>query len=409
MVARRTGLESLSALRHLWDNARVELRIVRQPIWQRRFDISTYFARFSFANSRFVAMRPRLRLFVKKRGTRRTGPRWPGMLAEALLFLGLIALGAYGLYWLIGDVLMAEGSRHGWWPWLAIVIPIALVGYGATALVVLLWENVASSERRAAVVQMASEWELPIGEAKAGRVVLPGIPPFDAVTDSPGVRLAYRLPIDAASGWVTFTMAAVCLVWNTLVAIIVYRVIWEHLEGRPNWPLTWLMVPIVLAGVWTLVALARQVAMEIAVGTTRIEVSHHPLYPGGTFQASVSQTGRLHVRWFQVHLVCEEHAVYQQGTDTRHATNRVYRSIVFSQRKFDITPHRAFEADFSFTVPATAMHSFASGHNAVTWTLVVRGRLARWGDFERRFPVYVYPAGAVETSRGALLATSMGR
>jgi hypothetical protein len=38
------------------------------------------------------------------------------------------------------------------------------------------------------------------------------------------------------------------------------------------------------------------------------------------------------------------------------------------------------------------MHSFASTHNAVMWTLVVRGRMTRWGELERRFPVYVYPA-----------------
>jgi hypothetical protein len=38
------------------------------------------------------------------------------------------------------------------------------------------------------------------------------------------------------------------------------------------------------------------------------------------------------------------------------------------------------------------MHSFVSPHNAVIWTLVVRGRMARWGEFERRFPIYVYPA-----------------
>jgi hypothetical protein len=342
-------------------------------------------------------MPSRLRLFVKKRGTRRTGARWPGMLGEAVLFLGLIAIGAYGLYWLIGGVLLAEGSRHGWWPWLAIVIPIALVGYGLMGLVLLLWQNVASSERRAAVVQKATEWELPVGPGKAGRISLPAVPPVDAVMDSPGVRLAYRLPIDAASGWVSFTMAAVCLVWNSLVAIFVYRVIQQHIEGRPNWLLTWLMVPFVLAGVWTLVALARQLALEIVIGTTRVEVSHHPLYPGGTFQGFVSQTGRLHVRWFQVQLVCEEQAVYQQGTDTRRATSRVYRATLFSQRKFDIRPQQAFDADFTFSVPASAMHSFVSGHNGVIWTLVVRGRMARWGEFERRFPVYVYPARSLDT------------
>lgn len=349
-------------------------------------------------------MASRLRLFVKKRGTRRTGARWPGMLGEGLLFAALLAVGAYGLYWLIGGVLLAEGARHGWWPWFAIVIPLALIGYGATGLVMLLWQNVASSERRAAAVQKASDWEIPVGQ-KAGRLSLPAVPPIDAVTDSPGVRLAYRLPIDAASGWVSFTMAAVCLVWNTLVAIFVYGVIQQHIIGRPNWLLTWLMVPFVLAGVWTLVALARQVLLDIIVGTTRLEVSHHPFYPGGTFQGFVSQTGRLHVRWFQVQLVCEEQAIYQQGTDTRRATSRVHRTTAFSQRKFDITPQQAFETVFDITIPESAMHSFISGHNAVIWALVVRGRMARWGEFERRFPIYVYPARVVEqSSAGPLVA-----
>ena len=37
------------------------------------------------------------------------------------------------------------------------------------------------------------------------------------------------------------------------------------------------------------------------------------------------------------------------------------------------------------------MHSFSAAHNAVSWMLVVRGRMARWPEFERRFPLYVYP------------------
>jgi hypothetical protein len=337
-------------------------------------------------------MPSRPRLFVKKRGTRRTGARWPGMLAEALLFIGLVATGAYGLYWLIGGVLLAEGSERAWWLWLTVLIPLALVGFGATGLVMLLWQNVASSERRAAAVRKATDWEIPVGSSKTGKLSLPAVPPFSAVTDSPGVRLAYRLPIEAASGWVSFTMAVVCIIWNTLVVLFVYQAIQQHIDARPSrWLLTWLVVPFVLAGGWTLVALARQVLLEIVIGTTRVEVSNHPFYPGGTFQGFVSQTGRLHVRWFQVRLVCEEQAIYQQGTDTRLATSRVFHATVFSQRKFDIRPQQAFEAVFDLTIPESAMHSFASGHNAVVWTIVVRGRMSRWGDFERRFPIYVYP------------------
>jgi hypothetical protein len=78
------------------------------------------------------------------------------------------------------------------------------------------------------------------------------------------------------------------------------------------------------------------VLLNIAIGTTRLEVSHHPFYPGGTFRGFVSQSGRLHVRWFQVQLVCEEQAIYQQGTDTRRATSRVHRATLFSQRKFEM-------------------------------------------------------------------------
>jgi hypothetical protein len=318
------------------------------------------------------------------------------MLAEGFLFAVLIGVGAYGLYWLVGGVLLAEGAEHGWWPWLALVIPLALVGYGAIGLVLLLWENVASSERRAAVVRKATEWDVLVGPGRGRRVVLPSVPPVGAVTDSPGVKLAYRLPIDAATGWVSLTMAAVCLLWNTMVAIFVYRVWQTHSSGNPNWLLTWLMVPFVLAGLWTLAALARQVLLDVVIGTTRIEVSHHPFYPGGAFQALVSQTGRLHVRWFQVQLVCEEQAIYQQGTDTRRAEHRVYRSTLFVQRKFDIRPQQTFEAVFDFTVPETVMHSFVSAHNAIGWTMVVRGRMKRWGDFERRFPVYVYPLRVAE-------------
>jgi hypothetical protein len=171
-----------------------------------------------------------------------------------------------------------------------------------------------------------------------------------------------------------------------------------HRDGQPNWLLTWLMVPFVLGGLWTLVELGRQVMLNMAVGTTRIEISQHPFYPGGLYQGFVSQTGRVHVRWLQVQLVCDEQAIHQQGTDTRRAICRVHRSMLLSLRKFDITPEQAFEAIFDIAVPESAMHSFVSPHNAIMWALLVRGRMARWGDFERRFPVYVYPTAAVRAA-----------
>jgi hypothetical protein len=346
------------------------------------------------------AMLPRLRLFVKKRGTRRTGAPWVGEVAEGLLSAALLAIGALGLNWLIGRVTHAEA---GWWPWFAMLIPAALIAYGAIALVGVLWKSAASTERRAAAVQKATDWELPGVDSRPTRPTFPTIPTIEAVTDSPGVRLAYRLPIAAAPRWVSFTMAAVCLAWNTLVAIFVVQVISLHRAGQPNWLLTWLMVPFVMAGVWTLVALARQVLLNVAVGATLVEVSQHPFYPGGTFHGFVSQSGRLRVRWLQVQLLCEEQAIYQQGTDTRRAMCRVHRTVLFSRRKFEIRPQQPWEATFDITLPSAAMHSFASSHNAVIWSLVVCGRLTRWGKIERSFPVYVYPLRVTAPPPSALV------
>src|SRR4029079_11636558 len=177
-------------------------------------------------------MLPRPRFFSKKRGTRRTSVPWAGKVAEGFLSVALMALGVIGLYWLIYRVAYVEDA--GYWPWFAMVIPIALIVYGLAAFSRFLWQSVASTERRAAVVQKATDWER-LGASKAITPALPAVPPIEAVTDSPGVRLAYRLPIDAPSGWVSFTMAAVCLTWNTLVAIFVVQVIALHRAGQPNW------------------------------------------------------------------------------------------------------------------------------------------------------------------------------
>src|SRR5436190_21508803 len=160
-------------------------------------------------------MLPRPRLFVKKRGTRRTGDPSAGLVTEGLICAAFTAAGAFGLYWLIGIVVSAKGA--GWWPWFVMVIPLALFGYGAAGLVALVWRSVASTERRAAAVRKATGWEIPGIEPKPSHPALPSVPSIAAVTDSPGVRLAYRLPIEAASGCVSFTTAFVCLAWNTVV------------------------------------------------------------------------------------------------------------------------------------------------------------------------------------------------
>jgi hypothetical protein len=93
-------------------------------------------------------------------------------------------------------------------------------------------------------------------------------------------------------------------------------------------------------------------------------------------------------------LELEEQATFRQGTDTRSEQIVVWQ--VVPARFQDVRPDAdaRFEARVSVEVPADAMHSFTSPHNAVRWKLVVRGVPERWPAFVRTFPVVVLPARA---------------
>src|SRR4051812_8222224 len=130
-------------------------------------------------------MASRLRLFVKKRGSRRTGTRWAGMVVEAVISSILVLLGLLGLWWLVDRALWSAPSDGGGWLWAAMLIPTSLVAYGTSNLWQLFWNNAVSTGRRAAVVQKAADWELPGAPTATGRPTLPAVPPIDAVIDSP--------------------------------------------------------------------------------------------------------------------------------------------------------------------------------------------------------------------------------
>jgi len=90
-------------------------------------------------------------------------------------------------------------------------------------------------------------------------------------------------------------------------------------------------------------------------------------------------------------LVCDEETTFRQGTDTRIERERVYSGPLFRREQFEVAGAAPFEAECELEVPAGAMHSFKSGHNAIAWKILVKGSPVRWPDFERSFPVIVYP------------------
>jgi len=287
-----------------------------------------------------------------------------------------------------GEAVIVRG--YSGWLYLLLLIPTSfiVIGIGGLVYTILHWGT--SAERRAVIAQQRAQKDLFEAADPTDRT-FPTIPDDENLTNSPGIRLAYRLPIAMAPGWALFAAAIACLIWNGIVTVFVVMALNRHLEGRPDWFLTIFVVPFVAIGIALVAYLIRQLLITTGVGATRVEVSDHPLNPGYEFGVFLSQAGRLTMNSLELVLACDEKATYKQGTDTRTERLRVFEQQVFKRDAFEIEQSAPFETECLVRVPVSGMHSFKTDHNEISWSLVVRGEVEGWPDFERVFPVIVYP------------------
>jgi len=288
--------------------------------------------------------------------------------------------------------------EHRWWIWLTLIVPVSfvLIGGGGFIYRALHWGK--SAERRAANTGRMMRLER-LDRQRPTPPEYPNVPADADMTNSPGTRLAFRLPIVSSPAWALFGALLACLIWNGVVSVFVVVAIGGHLKGDPDWLGTIFILPFVAVGVGLIVFFVRQLLVTSGIGLTLVEISDHPLYPAKQYRLFLSQSGRLRMNSLEVLLVCEEKARYRQGTDTRTETRRVYQQEVFRRVGFEVRRGTPFEAQCEFQVPAGAMHSFKSGHNEINWKLIVQGDVAAWPNYRRSFPVVVYP-GNGQTSSG---------
>jgi hypothetical protein len=280
--------------------------------------------------------------------------------------------------------------KYSWWTLLLFIIPgvFLIVGAGGLIYSMLHWGT--SAERRAVWTQKVQQGEI-FRPGGRGENHYPNVPERTDITNSPGTRLRYRLPIETSPGWAVFATLIGVLGWNSAVAVMLYYAVKGHLAHHPDWFLTVFCVPFVLVGLFLIYYLFRKLLEATGIGPTLVEISEHPLHPGEQYQVFLSQTGRLKVNTLTLSLVCEERATYQQGTNARTETRSVFKEEAYGSQQFEIPPGMPFEAECSVKVPAGAMHSFKSEHNEIFWTLVVEGDIAGWPDYQRAFPVLIYP------------------
>jgi hypothetical protein len=291
---------------------------------------------------------------------------------------------------------------YNWWMWLlALLLPGALLAFGGSGLVraILRWGR---SEEALAATSTLVRLEASPGEQAAEH---PGVPACDDLVNSPGTVLRYRLPIESPENWTLFGLGLFAVLWNAVLVVLAINAGLDLAWGRTDWLLLALLIPFFAVGVAGVVLFIRGLVLAAAVGTTQLEISDHPLRPGGRYEVLLAQGGAGLLRELEIVLELEEQATFRQGTDARSERVVVWRNRIASRRDVPLDPGARFELRAALTVPNDAMHSFASEHNAVRWRLAVRGRPARWPAFARGFPIVVHPPALKPADRSG--ATSV--
>jgi hypothetical protein len=280
---------------------------------------------------------------------------------------------------------------YNWWAWLVSIVPVSfiLIGGGGFLYAVLHWNR--SAEYCAAITQRVQDRDL-FGTNGHAEHKFPTIPDGANIINSPGTKLRFRLPVAASPGWALFGTLLACVLWNGIVTVFIVFAVRSYREGHPDWLLTLFIAPFSAVGIGLIVLFVRQILVTAGIGPTLIEISDHPLVPGRTYQLYFSQSGRLAFQSLDVALVCEEHATYRQGTNTRTEARRVYQQELFRRENFDVEGGLPFETQCDFCLPAGAMHSFKAAHNEISWKVVVKGDTIGWPAYERTFPVILVPA-----------------
>lgn len=285
-------------------------------------------------------------------------------------------------------VILRRSTNFTLWIILLVFASFATIGTIGMFYTLLLFG--ASAERRSALAKSAQKIEL-IGDLLPPSAY-PNIPSAENLTNSPGVRLAYRLPIEVSPAWWLFATLLFSLVWSGMTAVFALAAIADLERGEPNWLLMALTLAAVAVGIWSGYHFLRQISLHTRVGPTYIEISNHPLLPGRDYKLHLSQAGRMHLKKLRVTLICEEEATFLHGTDVRTEVAQVFDAEVANFRGLVVRPGTPFEELLHFQIPLSAMHSFKSSHNAVHWKLIVDLEAKGAGSQRRSFPIVVYPA-----------------
>lgn len=339
-------------------------------------------------------MKRRLRLWGKKRGGRMSGWWFVGSLGEALFFATFFLLGVLCFTTLVTWQFLSPNTqvvRIGYGFWLLVGVSVSFIVLGTVGF----WYRVlkvATSDEHREVLATRGIVPRPI-KNRQEKILPPTIPALQQFTDSPGAKLAYRLPVEWADNGALIALGIFAMAWNAMIAVFLVFAINGFLEGKTQYRLILLLIPGIYVALRSAQLFIQAFVRAIGIGSTTVEIEDLPLVPGKACKLLLVQYGRLVIKKLSIRLVCEEESTYHFGTDIRTERQIVRLQNILEQGRVRIDWGRPLEVECQFTIPRDAMHSFQSLHNAIHWKIIVEGEANRWPSYSRSFPVVVYPQG----------------
>lgn len=279
--------------------------------------------------------------------------------------------------------------------WLSVLVLATFILIGGGGFIWTVLRAGTSEERRKAITRKAADIEL-LAAGFPDASDFPTIPRSDNLLNSPGTYLSFRLPCSTSSTWQLLVLAAFSLMWNGMLAAIAVVTVKSFVRGEIRWLLVLVLIAMIVAAIRITGNFLGQVARALRIGPTSVEVSDLPLYPGQRYDIALVQAGRMSLKSLRLMLACDENATFREGTDVRVETRRVVLQKVMQCESVLVEPGASFVHQGELVMPQSIMHSFQSQSNSIQWKLLAQGETQRGDEFERVFPVVVFPSRVVE-------------
>ncbi len=325
-----------------------------------------------------------------------TGWWFIGSLGEALFFASFFLVGVLLFTTFVTWQLMSPSTQivqiySGFW--LLIGVSISFIALGIVGFWYRVLKVVTSDEHREVLAKRSIVPEPMMRRSK--KEPPPNIPDLQLFTDSPGAKLAYRLPCQLPENNALIALGAFAMAWNAMTTAFIVFAIDSVFRKTFEFRLILFLIPGIYVGVRSAQEFFRSYVRTLGIGSTTVEIEELPLVPNQTYKILVVQYGRLVIKKMAVRLVCEEESTYHFGTDVRTECQSVYDETLVEHGRDRIDWGYPLTLECVVTIPSDAMHSFQSLHNAIHWKIIVDGEANRWPSYSRSFPVVVYPLSRI--------------